>query len=356
MLELSNVNFTLGNFSLRNISFKVEKGEILVILGLSGSGKTTLLNTILGIYKPTSGKIIYNNEDITKKPINKRNIAFVPQSLLLYPHMTVYENIEYGLKLQNIKKEEREKRINEILEFMQLETKKDYYPHMISGGEKQKVSIARAFVLRSPLILMDEPLTNIDLPKRSEILKLIKDLQKRFKKTIIYVTHQLAEASCLATKVAIMENGSIIRIGTVMELLHDPQKIFIAELLNFENIFPARILRKNGKTIAEIENNGKKVNIQLTGTYEADDVVTITIRPEDLMISTNPLESISARNCLKGQIKEIVENLEGTIKIRVDCGIMLTALITRTSFEELKLKKGSDVYLIFKATAVKIIE
>jgi len=357
MLKLLNVSTTVGNFKLENINLEVKEGEILVILGLSGAGKTTLLKTILGIYRVRgNGKIYFNGKDITHYPINKRGIAFVPQSLVLYPNKTIYENIDCALKLQKVGKKIREKRINDILKFMQLDYKRDSYPDELSGGEKQKLSIARAFVLNSPLIIMDEPLTNIDLPKRMEILRLIKELRKKFNKTVIYVTHQLSEASCLATKIAIMREGKIVRVGTISDLLRDPQKIFIAELLNFENIFQGRIIEKNDRKIAEITNkNGKKVHVQLVGSVEKNEEVTVTIRPEDVIVSTKPLDSVSARNCLKGKIIEIIETLEGTIKIKIDCGIILTVLITRSSYEELQLKEGTEVYAVFKATAIKIV-
>ncbi|MHA1668346.1 MAG: ATP-binding cassette domain-containing protein [Candidatus Heimdallarchaeaceae archaeon] len=386
MLKLINLSVKRGSFSLADINLEVKEGEIVVFLGLSGSGKTTLLETILGMHHPEMGQIIYNGEDITKKKIQSRRIAYVPQDSLLYPHMTVYENVEYGLKLQQSKKEKKEElknkvhsflkikrkneksqnqlleeeirkeKIEKILTYMGIKDKETFYPYQLSGGEKQRVSIARALILDFPLILMDEPLIGIDIPKAHQIRRLIKDSSALFKKTIIYVTHQLPEASFLATRIAILEKGRIIRIGSSEEILADPQSQSVAQLLNFENIFNATIRKEEKGVLAVIrgeKNQEISIKIPELSTVSEGDKKVLAIRPEDIIISPKPLEGISARNCLKAIITEISPNLEGTVKIRtLCCGTNFSSLLTRNSLEELELSKGKEVFLVFKATAV----
>lgn len=359
VLEIHKLKAKVGKFELRDISLNVAKGTSFVILGLSGSGKTTLLKAILGLVKISSGKIIYQGRDITNLSVAKRKISYVPQKLVLYPHMTVYENIQYPLKILKIAKHEQKEKIREVLEFMEMWHKRDSYPYHLSGGESQRVSIARALVLDWPLILMDEPLVGIDNPKARKIRKLINDSLKIYEKSMIYVTHQLEEAAELGNKVAIMQEGRIERISTVDEIISNPNSKFVAELVNLENILTMEFKREADANFGILRSAGKELKFTLpyTDKYNDGDLVTISISPDSITISTEPITSLSARNIFRGRVKEIKRYFESPYRVIVDCcGIELTALITQLAQEELKLKEGKEVYMIFKTTSIRYLD
>ncbi|MHA1304465.1 MAG: ATP-binding cassette domain-containing protein [Candidatus Heimdallarchaeaceae archaeon] len=358
MIELKNISVTVGNFHLKDVSFSLKENEVLVVLGPSGSGKTTLLKTILGIYKPYKGTIFYKSRDITYQPINKRKIAYVPQTPTLYPHMTVEENIEYGLKLNKIPKEQRETRIDEVLSFMEIEEHRQRLPKNLSGGEAHRVSIARALVLDFPLILLDEPLTGIDIRKGKEIRKLLKESVTTYDKTLIYVTHQIEEAAELASRIAVLNQGQVERIAKPEEIIIDPRSKFIADFFDFENILRGHIKHEGDKTFFIPANRSKNVEFFLSSGKKltSKEEVTITIRPEDIILSETEITHTSARNCIEGKIVEVRDSLSSTLKVVIDCGVKLTAVITRFSKEELGVEEGKKMFAIFKATAVSLID
>ncbi|MHA1115318.1 MAG: ATP-binding cassette domain-containing protein [Candidatus Heimdallarchaeaceae archaeon] len=358
MLKVNSIRLTLGKFELKDITFSASKNDSIVILGPSGSGKTSLLKTILGIYSPNEGTIVYRGKDITYLPLNKRQIAYVPQKPTLFPHMTVQENLEYALILNHFPKEEREKRINDILEFMGLEEKRNRLPKNLSGGEAHRISIARALILDFPLILLDEPLSGVDRRKAREIIKLLKKAKEVYNKTIIYVTHNIGDATELANKVIILNNGQIERFATPEDIIEDPKSQFIAEFFNFENIFSGTIYHEENLTFFIPENANKEIKIFLSDDLKLkpNQKITITIRPEDIILSPKKMDFTSARNCFKGKVVEIIENLSSNVKVVLDCGIEVTSVITRTSKRKLDIKKGKEICAIFKASSVYIID
>ncbi len=362
MLELKNVTVDIGKFVLKDISFRVNKNDVIVVLGPSGSGKTSLLKTILGIHTVKKGEIIYDEKNITELPINKRKIAYVPQKPTLYPHMTVEENIDYGLRINKVPKEEREKRIADILAFMGISDLKSRLPKKLSGGEAQRVSIARALVLDFPLILLDEPFTGIDNQKAKKIRRLLKESVKVYNKTLIYVTHHVEEAAELGNKIVILNNGVLARFATPEELINNPQSKFVADFLSFENIYKGVVKREKSALMfvphSQHITGTKNVSIFLSNDADIDDDedVTIAIRPEHIILSTKKVVHTSARNCLEGEIVEIQTSLIGsTVKIIVDCGIKLAVIITRNSLNQLNIKKHDKVFVMFKATAISIL-
>ncbi|UJG42953.1 MAG: ABC transporter ATP-binding protein [Candidatus Heimdallarchaeum endolithica] len=358
MLEVNSIRVTLGKFELKDITFSTSENDSIVILGPSGSGKTSLLKTILGIYTPDEGTIFYRGKDITYFPLNKRQIAYVPQKPTLFPHMTVQENLEYALTLNHIPKQEREKRINNILEFMGLEEKRNRLPKNLSGGELHRISIGRALILDFPLILLDEPLSGIDKRKAKKIIKLLKKAKEVYNKTIIYVTHDINDATELANKVIILNEGQIERFATPEDIMENPKSQFIAEFFNFENIFSGFIYYEDNHTFFIPEKTSKEIKIFLSDDLKLKQSkkITITIRPEEIILSPKKMDFTSARNCFKGKIIEIIENLSSNVKVVLDCGIRITAVITRTSKKKLDIKEGKEMCAVFKASSVYIID
>lgn len=236
MIELKNIRKNYEGFALKDISFKIEDGEFVSILGESGSGKSTLLNLIAGVDEVYSGEIRIDGET-PKKIIKDGDISMVFQDDLLLPHLNVWENIAFGLKIKKIGKDEIDKRVKEVLKEMDLIGKEKRYSNELSGGERQRVSIARAIVTKPKLLLMDEPFSALDYNLRNRMQDIVKTLHKKMQITIVFVTHDREEAFFLSDKIGVMHRGILLDYGTSEELYYYPKTFYTAKLLGTENIF-----------------------------------------------------------------------------------------------------------------------
>lgn len=238
MLEIKNINKSFDKKQILNdIDFKINDGEIVVLLGNSGSGKTTLLNLIAGFEEAEKGKIIYDNniivdDDFFLEP-EKRNIGFVFQNYALFPHLNVAKNIEFGI--QNLSQKDREKKVLDVLDIVNMLDYKSRYPHELSGGQQQRIAIARVLARDSKLILFDEPFASIDSNLKLKILAMIKNIVKQYNKTAIFVTHCPKEAILLADKIGYIENGRLAQFDTISNLLSNPKSENIANLFSKKN-------------------------------------------------------------------------------------------------------------------------
>jgi iron(III) transport system ATP-binding protein len=237
-LEIKNISKKFGDsIVLNDLSIKIEKGDFFSFLGPSGCGKTTLLRIIAGLEFPDSGQIILDGTDITDLPPQKRNIGIVFQNYALFPHMTVFENIAYGLKIKKIASNEINILVEAVLEKVQLLHKKSQNISLLSGGEQQRVSLARAIVMQPQLILFDEPLSNLDYSLRIEARNEIKRLQNEIGVTSIYVTHDQSEALSLSDEIAVLQNGIAAQIGSSKEIYFKPANKFVAQFVGHYNFF-----------------------------------------------------------------------------------------------------------------------
>ena len=243
MIEIKGVSKFFSEFSLKDINISIENGEFIGILGQSGSGKSTLLNLVAGLDKDFSGEIIIDGKTPSRM-IKDGEVAMVFQSDLLLPHLNVWENIAFGLKIKKISKDEIEKRVKNTLVEMDLVGKEKRFLNELSGGEKQRVSIARAIVTRPKLLLMDEPFSALDFNLRDKMQKMVKKLHERLKITIIFVTHDREEAFYLSNKIGIMFKGELLDYGTPKDLYNKPKSVYTAKLLAVENIFSKEIFEK----------------------------------------------------------------------------------------------------------------
>ncbi|WP_175058820.1 tungstate ABC transporter ATP-binding protein WtpC [Thermococcus sp. 2319x1] len=343
MLRVENVSKEWREFNLKDISFEVRANEYFIILGPSGAGKTLLLELIAGIFTPDSGKIFMDGKEITFLPPEKRNLAYIPQNYALFPHMKVYDNIAYGLKLRKIQKNEIDRRVKEIAEILEISHLLHRKPKTLSGGEAQRVAIARALILEPKLILLDEPFANLDVQTRARLIQEMKRWKKELGFTALHVTHSFEEAVSLGDRVGVMLNGSLIQTGSVREVFSKPKNEEVGRFLGFENIIEGiaegKILRANGISIElPVEVKGK---------------VRVGIRPEDVVISNEPIKS-SARNEFKAKVLA-VEDLGSLVRLTLDIdGVELRAFITRSSLVEMGIEEGKEVYLSFKATAIHV--
>ncbi|USO00109.1 MAG: ABC transporter ATP-binding protein [Phycisphaeraceae bacterium] len=229
-----------------HVDLAIEPGELFFLLGPSGCGKTTLLRMIAGFIEPTSGLVRFDGRDITPTPANKRNTGMVFQSYALWPHMTVHENVAFGLKVRKIERPDRDKRIGEALEAVQMDGYADRKPTQLSGGQQQRVALARALVIEPDVLLLDEPLSNLDAKLRNELRSEIRRICKQAGITSIYVTHDQKEALSMADRIAIMRSGKVEQVGTPGELYQKPNTQFVAEFLGETNILRGEVVQDGG--------------------------------------------------------------------------------------------------------------
>ncbi|MCO6040506.1 ABC transporter ATP-binding protein [Thermococcus alcaliphilus] len=231
-ITLDRIIKKFGNFTaLDNITLEIEDKEFMALLGPSGSGKSTLLYTIAGIYKPTAGRIYFDGRDVTEVPPKDRNVGLVFQNWALYPHMKVFKNIAFPLELKKVPKEEIEKKVREVAKMLHIDHLLDRYPWQLSGGQQQRVAIARALVKEPDVLLLDEPLSNLDALLRLEVRAELKRLQKELGITAVYVTHDQAEALAMADRIAIIREGKILQVGEPDEVYYKPMYKFVAGFL-----------------------------------------------------------------------------------------------------------------------------
>lgn len=276
-LQDINVSYDKKNNILEGLNLEIEKGELVSLLGPSGCGKTTTLRVVAGFIEPTHGKFILDDTDVTKVPVHKRNFGLVFQSYALFPHLSVFDNVAFGLKLQKVSKEEIKKRVENILEVCDLKGFEKRFPKQLSGGQRQRVALARALVVEPKLLLLDEPLSNLDAKLRINMRVEIKRLQRKLGITTIFVTHDQEECFSISDKVAVMNGGVIEQYDTPENIYRTPKTEFVARFIGFENFIDLK--RKDAHTY--IASDGSEFVVD-NGCDKEDPKGTI--RPEDIQI------------------------------------------------------------------------
>ena len=285
IIEIKNVSKSFGDKCiLRDVSIFVKQGEFLTLLGPSGCGKTTLLRMIAGFGSPDSGEILINGTDITNMPPHERPVNTVFQRYALFPHLDVYENIAFGLKLQKVPEAEIEKRVRKVLKMVSMTDYEDRDVDSLSGGQQQRVAIARAIVNQPKVLLLDEPLSALDLKMRKDMQIELKEMHRKLGITFIYVTHDQEEALTLSDTIVVLDDGNIRQVGTPTDIYNEPQNAFVADFIGESNIL-------NGKMIKDklVEFAGHEFECVDEGFGENVDV-DVVVRPEDIYI-TSKLDS-----------------------------------------------------------------
>lgn len=262
-----------------DISLEIAPGELFFLLGPSGCGKTTLLRMIAGFIEPSAGAILFNSHDITALPPNKRNAGMVFQSYALWPHLTVWQNVAFGLDVRGIQPSEQEGRILEALRLVRMDAYKDRKPNQLSGGQQQRVALARSLVVRPDVLLLDEPLSNLDSKLRVELRSEIRRICKESGITTVYVTHDQKEALSMADRMAILRSGRILELGAPEELYRRPATRFVADFLGDTNLLPGRVLSSHGDQ-AVVEIHGGRIQAQVNWPVSTNASVTVSVRPE----------------------------------------------------------------------------
>jgi len=304
VLELKNLVKKFGNVTAVNdLSIpSIKRGEFLTFLGPSGCGKTTLLRMIGGFYYPSSGDIIMEGEIINDIPPEKRKTSMVFQNYALFPHMTVFENIAYGLRVKKLPGKEIEKRVLDVLGVVQLEGLQNRKPNQLSGGQQQRVALARCIVIEPQVVLLDEPLSNLDASLRVMMREEIRKIQKSLGLTTIFVTHDQEEAMSMADRIVVMNQGKIEQIGTPLEIYDKPTSLFVAGFIGYVNLIAGKIKsrQKEGLTIATELGEFSNMNEELKG-LNAGDGATIVIRPEAVSLEKGSPKR--AANSFRGKIQ-----------------------------------------------------
>jgi len=268
---------------LHNLNFEVRNGEFLTLLGPSGCGKTTLLRLISGFEEPSQGRIFINRQDVTGFSPQERHVNTVFQSYALFPHMTVYDNVAFGLRCKKLPKDEIDHRVFEALKMVKLESFVKRKSDQLSGGQQQRVAIARAVVNKPLVLLLDEPLSSLDYRLRKTMQIELKQLQTELGITFIFVTHDQEEALSMSDRVVVMQEGVIEQIGTPREVYEEPQNLRVAKFIGEVNIFETKVISSDEKTL---EVNIENLNYVLKNrkNYKAGDDISVLIRPEDVQV------------------------------------------------------------------------
>jgi molybdopterin-binding protein len=348
MIELRNISKRFSDFCLKDISFTVEQGDYFILLGESGAGKSMLLETIAGLVQPESGSLIMEGNDMTHQKIQNRKIGLVFQDHAVFPHMTVYENIVYSLHGRKLSHEEKKERVCRIAEQLSISDLLDRRPSTLSGGELQRVALARTLIQQPKILLLDEPLASLDSRIKSDLRSQLRKIHRQGQ-TILHVTHDYEEALSLGNRIAVIHNGAIIQEGTPEEVFRNPKSEFVAHFIGARNFFRARLTGDDNNSIALAENT---LPVRMLSPDTGAEGF-ILIRGEDIILSNDPFDS-SATNNFEGTITEIIPGIRG-IDVVADAGIILHALITAESLVRLELTEGKKIWLHFKATAVKFI-
>lgn len=351
MLEVQRLSARAGRFRLRDVSLAVTAGECHAVLGPSGSGKTTLLQAILGVRMPDEGRIWLAKRDITHWPLERRGLGYVPQQLALFPHLTVRQNLLYGLQARGQTGPEWTAWLEELIHATGLDGLLERRPHELSGGERQRVGLVRALAPRPQVLLLDEPFAALNESLRRELWWLLHTLQHQHKLTVLLVTHDLAEAFFLAQRVTILMEGRVVQQGDKTAVYSQPVAPAVAQFLGVETLQPARVLQaEEGLVTLEVG----RARLVAVGTAEVGRKVLVSIRAEDVML-LRPEETLtSARNRLPARVVALQPG-HPLLRVELDAGFPLAALVTRAAADELGLRPGQLVQACIKAPAVHLI-
>lgn len=358
-VNLSTITKSFGNVTAVNdLDLLIEEGEFFTFLGPSGCGKTTTLRMIASFYYPTKGKVKFNEKDMTMVPPEKRNTGMVFQNYALFPHMTVFENVAFGLKVRKISKSDTKKRVWDVLKKVRLDQYIDRQVSQLSGGQQQRVALARALVIEPDILLLDEPLSNLDARLRDEMRTEILRLQREYGITTIYVTHDQVEALTMSDRIAVFNHGVSQQVGTPTEIYNKPVNDFVAEFIGETTLLPITYDKTSGdELVFHSETLGNSIYVKDTelniATYDESDDLVMSIRPEAIQIDNNQITG--EKNVCKGHVS-IVQftgaSVHTYIRINEDVTIRATDLNRGPSTY---FKEGTEVSVYMPEDQIRVI-
>ncbi len=345
MIEIRDLNARAGDFRLRDINLRIERGEYFVLLGPTGAGKTFLIECICGLRRVESGKILIGGRDVTYLDPAARNVGYVPQDYALFPTMTVYDNVAFGLKVKRAS--DIRGKVLKVAEMLRIESFLDRYPQTLSGGEKQRVALGRAIVTEPDVLLMDEPLSALDPATGEFLARELRRVQRETGITTVHVCHNFEEMLMVADRAGVLNKGELIQVGRADEIFRRPETEFVARFVRSRNVFAGRAVCRNGKCDVNVGD----LTIRCPGKAEGE--VCLSIRPEEISISAAKPEG-ECDNLFTGVIRRI-ENKGALTEVEVDVGIRLISWTLTPTFAKMKLDLGDRAYVQFEENSVNII-
>ena len=336
-------------YAARDVRLDVAPGEFLTLLGPSGCGKTTTLRMIAGFEQPDAGRIRFGGQDVTQLPANRRNIGFVFQNYALFPHLSVFENVAYGLQVRGQSGATIAKDVSDVLALVGLAGYEHQFSGQLSGGEQQRVALARAIVIRPRVLLFDEPLSNLDAKLRVQMRTEIRDLQRRLAITTIYVTHDQEEAMAVSDRIAVMNQGSVVQDGTAEDLYHRPATEFVATFVGRVNLIPGRVVASSGAstTVAAL---GTTISVATQGPGSREgDTVRLVLRPEIIELVADatvaPRATVISRTFLGEKVEYVLR-----------CGDTTLQCVRPNAGTSDAMREGADVGLRIALDAATVLQ
>ncbi len=358
-IVIEGVGKTFGAFTaVDGINLRIYKGEMFALVGGSGCGKTTLLRMLAGFTTPTSGRILIEDADMTRVPPYERPVNMMFQSYALFPHMTVEENVGYGLRRLGLAESERVKRIRDALDMVQLGPMSRRKPHQLSGGQRQRVALARSLIRRPKVLLLDEPLSALDKKLREQTQFELMNIQYEVGITFVFVTHDQDEAMALSTRIAVMNRGQVVQVGTPSEIYEFPQNRFVADFIGTTNLFEGTVDAGAipGHVVVKSAEAGCSLIVDDPGRFGSGQRVWVSLRPEKIRLSKAPLPGAAA-NQIKGMVWELgYLGNRSTYRIKTETGKMITVFAQndrRTS--EWTIDWSDEVYLSWTANCAVVL-
>ena len=347
-IVIEGVNKAFGAFTaVEQVNLRIYKGEMFALVGASGCGKTTLLRMLAGFAQPTSGRILIEDVDMADVPPYERPVNMMFQSYALFPHMTVAENVGYGLRRTREAAAIKAKRIREALEMVQLQGLDQRKPHQLSGGQRQRVALARALMRRPKVLLLDEPLSALDKKLREQTQFELMNIQYQVGITFVFVTHDQDEAMALSTRIAVMNRGKVLQVGAPAEIYEFPGNRFVADFVGTTNLFEGTVEHRDGNVTAlRCAETGTDLVVDDGGRYGAGQRVWLSVRPEKIKLSKQASTAANV-NQLKGSVWELgYLGNRSTYRVKTECGKLVTVFAQnerRTS--QWAIDWSDDVYL-----------
>ena len=345
IVKLENVSKKFDDkYVIKNFSLDIYEGEFITLLGSSGCGKTTVLRMINGLEDVTSGKIYIDSKDMTNVDATKREVNTIFQNFALFPKMTVRDNISFGLRMKKIPENEINERVNSAIELVKLQGFENRFPHELSGGQQQRVAIARGIVMNPKVLLLDESLCSLDLKLRKNMQVELKKLQKKLGITFIYVTHAQDEALSMSDRIAIINNGDIVQLGSPSEIYKHPNNLFVADFIGEANIFDAKVLKveKDKMKVSILDNY--QISIINDKDFKKDEEIKVVIRPENVLISKNKIS-----NSIEGVL---IDSNYGGDSTHLTIDVPGKDNVKASTTDESKYKDNEKVYIKFNSNSI----
>ena len=355
VLETRDLRVVRGGVEVLDISeFAVHEGEVVCVVGPNGAGKTTLLQALCCLLRPSRGEIVFRGQRIeTEYPVlqYRRRVAMVFQEALLFDS-TVYNNVASGLKLRGLHGSKVRESVEEQMERFGIAHLRDRSARKLSGGEAQRTSLARAFAIKPEIIFLDEPFASLDQPSRESLMDDLQRILKRTNTAAFFATHDRIEALRLANRIAVMDEGTILQVGTPAEVMNHPANEFVASFVGVETILHGIVIEQNGGSLVTAVS---ATRVEALGDANVGEHVLLCVRPENVVLALRRQdEGVSSRNVYQGQVKKVIP-MGPYFKVQLDCGFPITSYVTAQSLEGMSIQEGKTLTASFKATAVHVI-